>query len=186
MGHARHARRIVAIVVLLVPALATASLGAPEVSPTGRIVFVSNMSPAAAAPGRRMGESRIHSFSVDGVGRIDLTGAATLGSDSGVSLSPDRRTIAFLRARRGTDVAELWIAGADGSNARRLLAPAPAESFTYSDSEPYFQAPAWSPRGDTIAIDVVSTASCLPGYTKCATWYTTSSAWTDAGRMRAG
>ena len=172
MGYARHARRIVAIVVLLVPAMASASLGAREVPPAGRIVFVSDLSPAAAAAGRRMGESRIHAFSVDGVGRVDLTGAATLGSDSGVSLSPDRRTIAFLRTRRGTDVAELWIAGADGTNARRLLAPAPAESFTYSDSEPYFQAPAWSPRGDTIAIDVVSTASCLPGYTKCATWYT--------------
>jgi Tol biopolymer transport system component len=119
-----------------------------------------------------MGESRIHAFSIDGPSRLDLTGVASIGSDSAASLSPDRRTIAFLRTGRATDTTELWLADADGGSPRRLLAPGLPESFTYSDSEPYFQAPAWSPQGDTIAIDVVSTATCGPGHTKCASWFT--------------
>jgi len=163
---------IAGVAVLAVPALASATLASPVETPPGTIVFVSNLSPAATAEGRRIGESRVHSFSIDGETRLDVTGAAGYGSDQGVALSPDGRTIAFLRTRRGSDGAELWLADADGRNARRLLSPEPLESFTFSDSEPYFQGPAWSPRGDVVALDVVSTASCLPGYTKCASWYT--------------
>ena len=81
---------------------------------------------------------------------------------------PDGRKIAFMRTRRGQIFAELWIADSDGANATRLLAPAPAESFTNSDSEPYFGGPKWSPQGDRLAIDVVSTASCGPSSMQCA------------------
>lgn len=172
MRRAGQTRRILAIVALGVPALASASQGSPGATPQGTIVFVSNLSPAAAASGRRVGESRIHAFSIEGRGRLDITHAASGSSDSAAALSPDGRRIAFFRTARATDNAELWIADTDGTNARRLLAPKSLESFTYSDSEPYFQRPAWSPRGDVIAIDVVSTASCSPGSTKCASWYT--------------
>ena len=178
-------RRILAIVALGVPALASASQGSLSATPQGTIVFVSNLSPAAAAPGRRMGESRIHAFSIDGPSRLDVTHAASGTSDSAAALSPDGRRIAFFRTARGTDNAELWLADADGTNARRLLAPKSLESFTYSDSEPYFGGPAWSPRGDMIAVDVVSTVSCLPGYTKCASWYTTL-VGLDGRRLDAG
>jgi hypothetical protein len=64
---------MLALAALGTAALASASQGASSGTPPGTIVFVSNLSPAAAAPGRRMGESRIHAFSVDGPSRLDIT-----------------------------------------------------------------------------------------------------------------
>jgi Tol biopolymer transport system component len=82
--------------------------------------------------------------------------------------------VAFIRADPQGGSGELWIAGSDGSSVRRLLAPEALESFAFEGVglELSFQPPAWSPDGTRIAIDAVSTASCGPSDTKCATWYT--------------
>jgi hypothetical protein len=112
------------------------------------------------------------SLSLDGERRLDITGASEHGSSPSIALSPDGRTIAYARAPRDRGAAELWIADANGRNARRLLAPEPMESFTNDVGDPVGLGLAWSPRGDTVAIDVVSTATCGPGHNvKCASWY---------------
>lgn len=59
--------------------------------------------------------------------------------------SPDGRRLAFLRA--GSE--ELWLANADGSGARRLLAKSP-------DSEGWLSDIAWSPRGDLLYLGLVA------------------------------
>jgi Tol biopolymer transport system component len=139
----------------------------------GRIVFGSNLSPAARILDGRVGASRLHGFSFDGRPRVDYSAGIGRLSDVSASISPDGRRIAFVRGDVETGSSEVWITNEDGSGAHRLLAPEPGESFLYVDYyPPRFNPPEWSPDGTHLAIDAVSTASCLPGYTKCATWYT--------------
>ena len=153
---------------------ATGGAASGSAGDPGEIVFASNLSPAARLLDGRVGALRLHAFSADGRARVDFSNGIGKLSDGQASLSPDGRTVAFVRFDADEfSSSELWVANEDGSGARRLLVPEPQESFAFEGFPGlWFQAPAWSPDGTRLAVDALSTASCLSGYTKCASWYT--------------
>ena len=133
----RHAVLVLGATVLLVSA-AGAGGGGGE----GRIVFASDL--PRYPPPANLNLSRIYSVGVDGRGRRILSGDPGAVADDAASVSPDRTTIAFLRGD------ELWLMNADGSGQRLLLSPGSRESFVAES----FRAPAWSPDGKKLAVDV--------------------------------
>ena len=173
---ARPSSSLRAIVATAIGALVLASgaAGGGRTTPGGWIVFASNLSPAATFLDGRVGAIRVHAFTADQRPRVDFSSGIGALSDLDPSLSPDGRLVAFVRGDPETYSSQLWVANEDGSNAHVLLTADPEESFSFfgSDDGPWFQPPAWSPDGRRLAIDVVSTASCRPNYTKCADWYT--------------
>ena len=83
------------------------SAAAGNGTPSGWIVFASNLSPAAVKLDGRVGASRVHAFSIDGSPRIDFSAGVGPLSDQRASLSPDGRRIAFFRGDPENVSAEL-------------------------------------------------------------------------------
>jgi Tol biopolymer transport system component len=120
-------------------ALTAAAGDAAQPRLPGRIVFATDR-------GGNVGNSEIYSVRVDGRTRRALT--RNPGADAGVAWSPDGRRIAFRSERfeRGRRVSGLYVARADGSNARRLT----PLSLTVAAEEGGLS---WSPDGARIAFD---------------------------------
>lgn len=112
--------------VATAPGLETAASAPFDVTPGGRIAFVSD----------RSGTPKIHVMNADGSGVEQITfGSAP---DSRPSWSPDGRRIAFARSGASGSCG-IWVANADGSGLSRLTS-------TCGD-----RTPAWSPDGGRIA-----------------------------------
>ncbi|PHZ84783.1 amidohydrolase family protein [Paremcibacter congregatus] len=90
--------------------------------------------------------------------QLPLTGGAAVPISKGMAFesqpvfSPDGRKIAFISDRSGAE--NLWIADADGSNARQLSHDRHMERFT---------SPAWSAQGDYVYVTRSSTEIFGPG-----------------------
>ena len=93
-------------------------------------------------------ESRLRLMAADG------TGSRPLGDESsgiggfeasGPAVSPDGRSVAFIRGRDAGNV-ELWVSGFDGSGARPLVGP-----LAYA---PFLAHPAWTPDGRSIYLTI--------------------------------
>jgi Tol biopolymer transport system component len=87
----------------------------------------------------------IYTMSADGAG----VRRATTGGDP--AFSPSGDMLAFTR-RRGDRRSDLWVSGADGTNARRLVRSDPGYSSGVGS-------PAWSPDGGTIAFTSVTVSA---------------------------
>lgn len=92
----------------------------------------------------------------EGAAPVRLTSA---GLDAGPALSPDGRTVVFVRRTPGRSVetgsgtaewTELWTVGADGSGARMRLRGGPDTTRAEGEELAGFRAPAFSPDGGTV------------------------------------
>ena len=107
--------------------------------------------PSVAKQGRRLAYTRaerdLNIWKMDvGHGPEMMEPKAVIAStrmDQSPQFSPDGERIAFVSDRSGTP--ELWVASADGSNARKLT--------SYEGS--FVTAPAWSPDGRELAFQVI-------------------------------
>ena len=81
-----------------------------------------------------------HLYTVPVEGGVATAITSGLEFDSQARFSPDGRRIVFLSDRSGDD--NIWIANADGSNAKPLT----------SEDRSLFASPCWSPEGDAILV----------------------------------
>lgn len=119
------------------PAEPAFAKGGPNQPPTndGRIFFASRMT----------GNSDIFSINPDGTDLRRLTFTAEEETDPAVS--PDGRTIAFLKGPGGGGKTDLWIMNADGKRPQLRLA-VPAGIYN-------FYGPTWSPDGRLITFSYI-------------------------------